>query len=178
MIGHSRPTIGERDIASAIQVLRSGHLANGQVCRKFERSFSQFLGVTPSTAVGSGTAALHLALSALDAGPGDEIIVPSFVCSSVLNAVSYMGAKAKVADIELEDFNLSLDDVKKRRSKKTKAIILPHLFGKPARIRDFLNLGIPIIENCAHIAGAESGRKKTGSFGSLSVFSFYATKML
>ena len=178
MIGHSRPTIGERDIASAIQVLRSGHLANGPVCRKFERSFSKFIGVTQSTAVGSGTAALHLALSALDAGPGDEIIVPSFVCSSVLNAVSYMGAEARLADIGPEGFNLSFDDVKKRRSKRTRAIILPHLFGKPAKIRDFLKLGIPVIENCAHSAGAESKGKKLGSFGSLSVFSFYATKML
>ena len=178
MIGHSRPTIGERDIASAIQVLRSGHLANGPVCRKFERSFSKFIGVTQSTAVGSGTAALHLALSALDAGPGDEIIVPSFVCSSVLNAVSYMGAEARLADIGPEGFNLSFDDVKKRRSKRTRAIILPHLFGKPAKIRDFLKLGIPVIENCAHSAGAESKGKKLGSFGFLSIFSFYATKML
>ncbi len=126
----------------------------------------------------SGTAALHLALSALDAGPGDEIIVPSFVCSSVLNAVSYMGATARLADIGPEGFTLSLDDVRKRRSKRTKAIILPHLFGNPAEIRDFLKLGIPVIENCAHSAGAESKGKKLGSFGSLSVFSFYATKML
>lgn len=178
MIGHSRPTISERDIASVTQILRSGYLANGPICQKFERSFSKFIGVTQSAAVSSGTAALQLALSALGVGPGDEIIVPSFVCSSVLNAVNYMGASAKVADIRSEDFNLSLDDVKKRRSKKTKAIILPHLFGRPARIRDFLKLGIPVIENCAHSAGAESEGKKLGSFGSLSIFSFYATKML
>jgi len=178
MIGHSRPTIGERDIASAIQVLRSGYIANGPVCRKFERSFSKFIGVAQSAAVASGTAALHLALSALDVGPGDEIIIPSFVCSSVLNAVEYTGATAGFADIAPEGFDLSLDDAKKRRSKRTKAIILPHLFGKPAEIRDFLKLGIPVIENCSHSAGAGSNGKKLGSFGSLSVFSFYATKML
>lgn len=178
MIGHSRPTINGRDIASAIQVLRSGYVANGPACRKFERSFSKFIGVSQSAAVASGTAALHLALSALDAGPGDEIIIPSFVCSSVLNAVSYTGATARLADIGPEGFNLSLDDVKKRRSKRTKAVILPHLFGKPAEIRDFLKLGIPVIENCAHSAGAGLRGKRLGSFGSLSVFSFYATKML
>lgn len=178
MIGHSRPAINERDIISVTRILRSGYIANGPICKKFERSFSKFIGVTRSAAVGSGTAALHLALLALDAGSGDEIIIPSFVCSSVLNAVWYTGATARLADIEPEDFNLSLSDVNKRLSKRTKAIILPHLFGKPARIRDFLKIGIPIIENCAHSAGAESEGKKLGSLGSLSIFSFYATKML
>jgi len=178
MINHSRPTISYRDITSVKQILRSGYIANGPVCKKFERDFSRFIGVRQSAAATSGTAALHLALLALNIGPKDEVIIPSFVCTAVLNAVNYTGATAKLADIELEDFNLSLADVKKKLSKKTKVIILPHMFGKPAEIYDFLKLGIPVIENCAQSVGAKVGGKRTGSFGTLSTFSFYATKML
>ncbi len=178
MINHSRPTISKHEITAVIKVLRSGYLANGPICQKFERSFSRFIGVKESVAVTSGTAALHLALLALNVGAGDEVIIPSFVCAAVLNAVNYTGAKARLADIELEDFNLSLDDVTRRLSKKTKAIILPHIFGKPADIRNFLKLGIPIIENCAQGVGAKLRGKRIGSFGTLSTFSFYATKVL
>jgi len=178
MINHSRPTITERDITSVKQILRSGYLRNGPVCKKFEMSFSRFIGVRQGATTASGTAALHLALLALNIGPKDEVVIPSFVCTAVLNAVNYTGATAKLADIELEDFNLSLADVKKKLSRRTKAIILPHMFGKPAEIRNFLKLGIPVIENCAQSVGAKAGGKRTGSFGALSAFSFYATKML
>ncbi|KPK39167.1 MAG: hypothetical protein AMJ78_08895 [Omnitrophica WOR_2 bacterium SM23_29] len=177
-IRHSRPTISDRDIASVKQTLRSGYLGNGPTCQRFEKSLARFIGVTHSAAVSSGTAALHLALLALDIGPGDEVIIPSFVCTAVLNAVNFTDAKVKLADINLEDFNLRFDDVTKRLSKKTKALILPHMFGKPADIRNFLKLKIPVIENCAHSVGAKLYGKRVGSFGTLSMFSFYATKML
>lgn len=177
-IRHSRPTIDDRDIASVKQTLRSGYIGNGPICKKFERDFSKYIGVRQSVATNSGTAALHLALLVLGIGPKDEVIIPSFVCTAVLNAVNFVGAKAKLADIELDDFNLSFDDAKKRLSKKTKAIILPHMFGKSADIHNFLKIGIPIIENCAQSVGAKLHGKRIGSFGALSIFSFYATKML
>lgn len=177
-IHHSRPTIGKKDIAAVKLVLRTGSLRNGPYCQRFEKSLADFIGVKQSVATNSGTAALHLALFALGIGPGDEVIIPSYVCTAVLNAVNYVGAEAKLADIELDDFNLSYADVSKKISKKTKAIILPHMFGKPADIYKFLKTGIPIVENCALSAGAKLRGRRVGSFGILSVFSFYATKML
>lgn len=178
MVKHSCPTIDDRDMTPVKQTLRSGYIGNGPICKKFERDFSKYIGVRQSVATNSGTAALHLALLVLGIGPKDEVIIPSYVCTAVLNAVNFVGAKAKLADIELDDFNLSFDGAKKRLSKKTKAIILPHMFGKSADIHNFLKIGIPIIENCAQSVGAKLHGKRIGSFGALSIFSFYATKML
>jgi len=119
-----------------------------------------------------------MALLALNIKSGDEVIVPSFVCSAVLNAVLYSGARPKLADINPGDFNLSLKDTKDTITGNTKAIILPHMFGKPADAREFLRLGVPLIENCAHSLGARYKGKPTGCFGDISIFSFYATKMI
>ena len=178
MINHSKPTIDEADIQAVAEVLRSGHIAEGEVVKKFEAEFSRFIDVRHSLATNSGTSALHLALLALGLGEGDEVIVPSYVCTAVLNAISYTGAGARVADIKTDDFNLDVDDAKRKINQKTKAIALPHMFGAPADIDEVLGLGVPVIEDCAQSIGATYKGKRVGSFGALSIFSFYATKMM
>src|SRR3989339_441910 len=180
MIKHSCPTIGPAEVQSLNHQLKSKHLAQGQAVRKFEDSAAGYLGHQRlnAVAVNSGTSALHLAVISLGITKGAEVILPSYACSAVLNAVNYTGARTVLADINKNDFNLSVESVTKKITRRTKAIIVAHLFGFPAQINKFLPLGIPVIEDCAQSIGAAYHNKPAGTSGKLSVFSFYATKML
>ena len=178
MITHSKPTLGQDDYRSVMDVLESGHLVQGEQVAGFEDALSSFIGLRNGVAVNSGTAALHLSLLALGAGEGDEVIIPSYVCCALLNAIMYVNAIPVIADIDRSTFNIDVDDLKKRITKRTKAIIVPHMFGLPAEINEIVSLGIPVIEDCAQSIGAKYQDRYTGSFGVCSIFSFYATKML
>ena len=178
MIFHSRPTLDQIDFDSVLDVLKSGHLAQGEQVAGFEDAFCSFVGVRNGVAVSSGTAALHLSLLALGVGNGDEVIIPSYVCCALLNAVKYVKAVPVIADIDRFTFNIDTNDIEKRITSKTKAIIVPHMFGFPADIDELLSFGIPVIEDCAQSIGAKYQGRYTGSFGVCSIFSFYATKML
>jgi perosamine synthetase len=178
MIPHSRPTITPRDIKAVSRILETGQLAQGQKVSDFEAKMSRYVGVKTGVATNSGTSALHLALLALDIGKNDEVIVPSYVCSALLNAISYAGAKAKIVDVKEEDFNISPPEVRKQLSQKVKAIIVPHMFGYPADLKELLKLGVPIIEDCAQSIGAKYMERMTGTFGVISILSFYATKVM
>lgn len=177
-IHHSRPTISNADIKGVSGVLKSCYIVAGRKTEDFENRFIKLLKASSCAAVNSGTSALHLALLALGIKSKDAVILPGFVCSSVLDAVLYTGARPKIVDINPVDFSLSLEDTKKNICSETKAIILPHMFGKPADVQRFLKLGIPIIENCAQSLGAKYKGRLTGVFGNISIFSFYATKMI
>ncbi len=178
VIPHSRPSLDESDIRAVAATIKSGHLSQGRRVQDFEKRLAGFIGKKNAAATSSGTAALHLALLALDIKEQDEVIIPSFVCSAVLNAVHYTRATPVLVDIEPLTFNLSPDAVEKAATRRTKAIIVPHLFGCPAEIDRLTELGIPIIEDCAQAIGATFNGRKVGSIGLLSVFSFYATKMI
>jgi perosamine synthetase len=178
MIYHSQPTISGKEVKAVKEVLKSGYLSQSKWVIRFEETLAKYVGVKYGIATNSGTSALHLALLALGIKKGDEVILPSYVCSAVLNAVNYTQAKPILTDINESDFNISLADTKRKITKRTKAIIVPHIFGYPADIKGFLSLGIPIIEDCAHSIGATYNDKRLGSFGDLAIFSFYATKML
>jgi dTDP-4-amino-4,6-dideoxygalactose transaminase len=177
-IPHSRPTLGEEEARAAAAVVASGHLAEGPAVAAFERELCTRVGVPHAVAVSSGTAALYAALSALGIGPGDEVIMPSFVCSALLNAVGYTGGVPVPADIEPDTLNLDPRDVERRLSRRTRAVILPHMFGLAADPGRFLDLGVPVIEDCAQSIGAQHGSRPVGSFGQAAVFSFYATKVI
>jgi perosamine synthetase len=178
IIPHSRPSISGRDIDAVASVLKSGQLSQGQKVAEFEKRLAHFIGKKQAAATSSGTAALHLALISLGINQGDEVIIPSFVCSAVLNAVNYTGAAPVVVDIDPSTFNISVDDVRGAITTKTKAVVVPHMFGCSAELDKLMELGIPIIEDCAQAAGGDFKGGKVGSFGLMSVFSFYATKML
>lgn len=178
IIPHSRPSLSESDIQAVIKTLKSGQLSQGPAVRKFENKIAAYIGKKHAAATSSGTAALHLALLALNVQKNDEIIIPSYVCSAVLNAVKYTRAAPIVVDIDPQTYNISFKAVEMAITGKTKAIIIPHMFGLPAEMDDFLKLGIPIIEDCALAIGATYNNRKAGSFGLLSVYSFYATKVL
>jgi dTDP-4-amino-4,6-dideoxygalactose transaminase len=159
-------------------VLRRGGLAQGVEVAALEAEAGARLGMPSGVAVSSGTAALHLALLALGVGPGDEVIVPSYVCIAPLHAVEYVGATPRLADINPDTYNLDPGDVRRRCTRRTRAIIVPHLFGLPADLDALLRLGIPLIEDCAQAIGAAYRARPVGSFGTVSILSFYATKLV
>ena len=178
MVPHSRPTIDREDIKAVTEVLASGHISQGEKVKEFETRLAKFVGTKYGIAVSSGTSAIHLALTSLNVGPKDEVIIPSYVCASPYMATLHAGAIPKIVDIRPSDFNIYATTLKKGVTHKTKAIIVPHMFGTPAELDELLDLGFPIIEDCAQSLGAEYKKRKVGSFGRLSVFSFYATKMI
>ncbi len=178
-IKHSKPTIDDADIEAVTSAMKKEDLSTGNVVGKFTSSLSSYIGKKYAVATSNGASALYLALRALDVKKGDEVIIPSYLCSSVLSAVESCNAAPIIADINKDDYNLSFEDTKRKITSKTKAIILPHMFGKPVRdLQDFLSLGIPVIEDCAQSIGAKHKGKRIGSFAPISVFSFYATKMI
>jgi perosamine synthetase len=178
LIPHSRPSIDSEDIENVVQVLASSNLAQGEKVKEFENQTTRFIGAKYAVACSSGTAALQLALLTLDLEENDEIIIPSYVCASPYFATVHAGARPRIADINPNEANISAAAAKQRLSQKTKAIIVPHMFGNPAELDDLMKLGVPIIEDCAQSMGAEYKNRKVGSYGELAILSFYATKMI
>ena len=178
MIPHSRPTLSEADAEAVARVVLSGQIAQGREVEAFEREVAAFVGQHDAVAVSSGTAALHLALLSLGVGPGAEVVIPTYVCDALHHAVTHAGATPVLADADPGTGSLDPDDVKRRLTARTKAIILPHAFGLAAGVEAFLAMGVPVIEDCAQTIGGQDGGRPVGTRGALAVFSFYATKML
>ncbi len=176
-IPHSRPYIDKKDIKSVVIALKSRCLSQGKKVKELENFLKDFYGVRGAVCVSSGTAALHLSLLSLGVSAGDSVLLPSFMCSAPLNAVKYLNAEPVFFDIAKE-ISPSPEDAAKRKKENTKAIILPHLFGLAANIDEFLKLKIPIIEDCAHSIGCHYKGRLTGTFGRVSILSFYATKVI
>jgi perosamine synthetase len=178
-IPHSKPTVGKEEAGGIQEVLASGRITTGEEVACFEQEMAAYLGLKGGVATASGTAALHLSLLALGVKEGDEVIIPSFTCSALLNAVHYCRATPVVVDIDDETMNISLSATHKALSKRTAVIIIPHMFGHPVEnMSDFLSLGPSIIEDCAQSLGATSHSSMTGTQGEIAMFSFYATKVI
>lgn len=178
MITHSKIVLEEEDVVSVEKVLRSGQLVQGEVVSAFEKQVASFTGVNHAVAVSSGTAALHLSLLSLGVGRDSEVILPSYVCTALLNAINYVRATPVLVDIDPDTYNVSVEEARKVINDKTGAIIVPHMFGLSADMDEILSLGVPVIEDCAQAVGATYKGKKVGSFGRTAIFSCYATKML
>lgn len=178
MIPHSKPSIGIAEILAAGKVLFSSNIATGPEIQLFEKEFSRFVSTKYAISVVNGTAALHLSLIANKISKNDEVILPANVCPGVLHAVLACNARPVFCDCNRNNMNISIESLKLKISKKTKILIIPHLFGQPADLNDIKKIGIPFIEDCAQSAGAKIGSRQVGSFGNTSIFSFYATKMM
>jgi dTDP-4-amino-4,6-dideoxygalactose transaminase len=177
-IPHSRPTLGDDEAQAVAAVVRSGHVAEGEGVARFEKAFAQKMGVQQAVAVSSGTAALHLTLQAMDVGPDDEVIIPSYVCTALLHAVQYVGARPVLAEIDPQTYNIDPSDVQKRINRRTKVVIVPHMFGLAADLDGLLKLNVPLIEDCAQALGGTYQNEPLGTFGDAAIFSFYATKLM
>lgn len=178
MIPHSRPTVSEEDAQAVARVIRDGQLAQGPEVAAFETEVADRVGVPAAAAVSSGTAALELALRALDLGPGAEVIVPTYVCDALHHAVTRSGAVAVLADADPATLTLSPIGAKRRLTRRTRGIVVPHAFGLAVDLAPFEALGVPVIEDCAQALGARIGARPAGALGRLAVCSFYATKLL
>jgi perosamine synthetase len=182
MIKVNAPYIGEEEVEAASQVLREGYLAYGPKAREFEERFAEYLGVKYVKTLSNGTIALYALLKALGIGPSDEVIVPDFSFIATASAVALAGGRPVFADIDLETYTISPDEVEARVSGRTKAVIVVHLYGHPADMDPVMEVardkGLLVIEDCAQSHGATYKGIKTGSIGVGSAFSFYATKNL
>jgi dTDP-4-amino-4,6-dideoxygalactose transaminase len=175
----------QREVDAAAAVVSGGWLSMGEKTKKFETDFGTFLGEgTLCKAVSNGTAALHIALLALDVGPGDEVIIPSLTFVADVNVVNLVGASPILADvISLNDWNMSIGSIEQHITEKTKAIIVVHYAGYPVRdiekISQLCKLkGIGLIEDVAHAPGASINGKRCGTFGDVGCFSFFSNKNL
>jgi perosamine synthetase len=178
-IPHSMPTLGREEIEGLQEVLATGRITTGEEVGEFEQTMASYLDLRGAAATSSGTAALQLSLLALGVKEGDEVIIPSFTCSALLNAVYHCRATPTIVDIDDETMHISLAATRKALSKRTTAIIIPHMFGHPVEhIDDFLALGPPVIEDCAQSLGSTHQGRMTGTWGDAAMFSFYATKVI
>ena len=173
------PDIGEREIDEVVSTLRSGWITTGPRTKEFERLFARYVGSRHAIAVSSCTAALHIALAAIDVGPGDEVITSPLTFCSTANVVIHLGATPVFADI-CDDYNIDPLEIRKRITPRTKAIIPVHHSGQPCRMDEILDCArehnLPVIEDAAHAAGARYHNRMIGGVGNVTAFSFYAIK--
>jgi perosamine synthetase len=177
IIAHSKPLLAAEDQKAIETVLKSGMVGEGDLVREFERAVSKYLGLTEGVATCSGTDALFLALKSLGIGDRDKVIIPTYVCRSVWNAVRATGAEAVLCDIG-EDWCVNEDSVKRHMTRRTKAIVVVHTFGIMADVAPICKLGIPVIEDSCQALGARWDGRMAGTFGDFCVLSFHATKLL
>lgn len=161
--------------------LNTGWLSSeGSYVKRFEKDFSKFNKKKYGIAVSSGTAALEIAIKSLNLKKGDEIIVPNFSIISTTLCVVKLGLKPVLVDADIKTWNMNPDEVIKKISKKTKAILIAHIYGFPVDMKKILMIAkkknIKIVEDASEMIGQEYYKKKCGSFGDLSTFSFYANK--
>lgn len=154
----------------------------GPQVTEFERQFAEYCQSEHCVGLASGTEALHMALRALDIGPGDEVITAGNSFAATAFAIAYCGATAVFVDVDPDDYNMDVSLIEQAISEKTKAIIPVHLYGQPARMTEILDLAkrhdLKVIEDAAQAHGAEIDGKRVGSFGDIACFSFYPGKNL
>jgi len=178
-IAHTKPFFDQREANALLAVIETRLVNEGDLANKLVRRTAQLshsLGGVPTS---TGTLGLHLALRTLGVDTkDDEVIIPDLACRSLYDCVKIAGGTPVFCDINLEDYSLSIDSVRPQLRKNTRAIILPHMYGCPAKIDEFLELEVPIIEDCAHALGTVYRGAPVGSFGSLSVFSLEGSKLI
>lgn len=175
-------SIGPDVEAAVAEVLASGQYINSAIVERFEQEFAAYIGSYECIACNSGTDALYLALRALDIGPGDEVITTPFTFIATAEMVTAVGATPVFVDIDLDTFNLDLDQVEAAITPRTKALLPVNLFGQPVDMTRLMAIAqrhnLAVIEDCAQSTGAEWAGRKVGSIGHIGCFSFFPTKNL
>ncbi len=176
----SLPGIGEEEIEAATDVLRSGWITTGPVAARFEARIAERLGGGTCLATCSGTAALHLALIALDLGPGDEVICPSLTWPATANAIVLAGGKPVFADVGPDDLNIDAVDVARRVTRRTRAIVPVHFAGAPCDMEALGRIArrhrLRIVQDAAHAIGTLWRGEEIGARGHVACYSFHPTK--
>jgi dTDP-4-amino-4,6-dideoxygalactose transaminase len=182
LLQFSPPVIGDEEIASVTETLRSGWLTSGPRARELEERFAAYVGTSHAIATSSCTAALHLALLAAGIGEGDEVITPSFTWPATVNAILHTGATPVFADVEPGSLNLDPGAFEGLLTARTRAVLPVHFAGGPCDMDAIEQVardrGIAIVEDAAHAVETTVGARKVGAIGDFSCFSLYATKSL
>lgn len=176
------PVINDKEINEVIDSMRSCWLSTGPKVTNFENLIKNYVNTKFVKAVNSCTAAMHLSLIAAKIGQGDEVITPSLTFSATANVISHVGATPIFVDVEKETGNIDVEQIEKKITKKTKAIIPVHMYGRPCKMEEIMKIAkkynLIVIEDAAHAIGASYKNKKIGTIGDFTCFSFYATKNL
>ena len=175
-------SIREEVIAGITEVVDSCAFILGPQVTEFEKQFAEYCGAKHCIGLANGTEALHMALRALDIGPGDEVITAGNSFAATAFAIGYTGAQAVFVDIDPDDYNIDVSLIEQAISEKTKAIIPVHLYGQPARMNEIMDIAkrhnLKVVEDTAQGHGAEIDGKRAGTFGDIGCFSFYPGKNL
>jgi len=180
---HSREEALDSDIQAAfVRVIDRGWYILGPELEAFEREFAAFIGSAHAVGVGCGTDAISLSLLALDIGPGDEVVTSPLTATFTALAVSRIGARPVFADVDIETLNISPESVRRRLTKRTKAILPVHLYGNPCDLPELQRIakeeGLHLVEDACQAHGARLNGKSVGNWGGAGCFSFYPTKNL
>ena len=177
----ARPDVGEEELAAVAEVVRTGQLTMGPKVEELERALAEAVGTAHAAVVSSGTAALHLALLALEIGPGDEVIVPAYTFPATANAVELCGARAVLADVDPDTFNLDVAAVAAAVTSRTRAVMAVHLFGRPVEW-EALQTAVPqevlLVEDAAGALGASYRGTPCGALGIAGCLSFHPRKIV
>ncbi|MBS3121406.1 DegT/DnrJ/EryC1/StrS family aminotransferase [Candidatus Woesearchaeota archaeon] len=179
----AKPNLKGNELKYLTECITSGWISSsGKFIELFEKKFADFCGVKHSVSCSNGTVALHLALLALGIGKGDEVIVPNLTFAATANVVIYTGAKPVLVDVQEDTWCIDSEEIKKKITKRTKAIIPVHLYGMPCDMDSIMKIAkennLVVIEDCAEAHGAEYKGKKVGSIGDIGCFSFYGNKII
>ena len=176
------PDIGEEEIHSVVETLRSGWLTTGIKTKQFENEFAEWIGAPHAVAINSCTAALHLALEAVGVTAGDEVILPTMTFAATAEVVHYCRALPVLVDCQSDTLNIDVEALEQAITSKTKAIIPVHFAGQPCEMARILEMArsrnIKVIEDAAHALPAKYQGRMVGTIGDITCFSFYATKTM
>ena len=176
----SRPSIGKGEIKKVTDCMKSGWITTGALCKEFEDKFCRLTGSQEAISVNSATAGMHITLSALNIGPGDEIITPSMTFASTINMIALRDARPVFIDIDYGTLNINANLIEEKITKKTKAIIPVHFAGAPADMDKINKLArkykLIVIEDAAHAVGTYYKGIHIGGFDHPAIFSFHPIK--
>jgi dTDP-4-amino-4,6-dideoxygalactose transaminase len=174
------PEIREEEIEEVVATLRSAWIGTGPRVARFEEGFRDYVRGAHAVAVNSCTAGLHLAMTALGLGPGDEVVVPAMTFAATANAVIHAGGRPVLADVDRETMCLTPETIAPRLTDRTRAMMPVHFAGRPCAIGEIVALahgaGLGVVEDCAHAIETLVDGRHVGTFGDFGVFSFYVTK--
>lgn len=177
-----RAPVGEEEARAVCAVIRCGWMTMGPKTFEFEKQFAKYVGASHAIAVCTGTAALHLALEAAGVRSGDEVLVPTTTFTATAEAVTYLGARPVLVDIDPVTMNLDPEDAARRTTARTRAVIPVHLGGQPCNMKEIQELALAkslrVIEDAAHALPSKYRGEHIGQISEFTCFSFYATKTL
>ncbi|CUH94416.1 putative protein MJ1066 [Propionispora sp. 2/2-37] len=177
---YGRQWLDEDDVQAVVKVLQSDYLTTGPVIAEFEKAFAQYVGAKYAVAIANGTAALHAACFAAGIGEGDEVITTPITFAASANCVLYCGGTPVFADIDARTYNIDPEEIRKRITGKTKAIIPVHFTGQPCEMDKITELArkhnLIVIEDAAHAVGADYKGRMVGGISDMTTFSFHPVK--